>query len=144
MQDARNGRGPIGSFLDRTNALQYVQQHQTQIRSFASGLTTPAAGVLKGIATGVAGTLTIFVLSYLMVLEGPRVVDGTLALLDRLARSNRAVWEHFSLDANLARVSALRAALDAGCSQEQVASALGVHVSEVDAVAWSGAPALIS
>ena len=34
--------------------------------------------------------------------------------------------EHFSLDANLARVSALRAALEAGCSLEQVASALGV------------------
>ena len=38
--------------------------------SFASGLTTPAAGVLRGVATGIAGTLTIFVLAYLMVLEG--------------------------------------------------------------------------
>jgi hypothetical protein len=62
------------------------------------------------------------------------------ALLDALARSNRAVWEGFSLDANLTRVSALREALDAGCSMEQVASALGVHVSEVDAVAWTGRP----
>jgi hypothetical protein len=61
-------------------------------------------------------------------------------LLDALARSNRAVWEGFSLDANLARVSALREALDAGCTLEQVASALGVHVSEVDAVAWTGRP----
>ncbi len=61
-------------------------------------------------------------------------------LLDTLVRSNRAVWEGFSLDANLARVSALRAALEAGCSVEQVASALGVHVSEVDAVAWTGRP----
>ncbi len=61
-------------------------------------------------------------------------------LLDALARSNRAVWEGFSLDANLARVSALREALDAGCTLEQVASALGVHVSEVDAVTWSGRP----
>jgi hypothetical protein len=63
-----------------------------------------------------------------------------LALLDALVRSNRAVWEGFSLDANLARVSALREALDGGCSLEQVASALGVHVSEVDAVAWTGRP----
>ncbi len=61
-------------------------------------------------------------------------------LLYALARSNRAVWEGFSLDANLARVSALREALDAGCTLEQVASALGVHVSEVDAVAWTGRP----
>jgi hypothetical protein len=62
------------------------------------------------------------------------------ALLDALARSNRAVWEGFSLEANVTRVSALRAALDGGCSVEQVASALGVHVSEVDAVAWTGRP----
>jgi hypothetical protein len=62
------------------------------------------------------------------------------ALLDALVRSNRAVWEGFSLEANVARVSALRAALEAGCSAEHVASALGVHVSEVDAVAWSGRP----
>ncbi len=63
-----------------------------------------------------------------------------LTLLDRLVASNRAVWEHFSLEANVARVSALRSALDGGCTVEQVASALGVHVSEVDAVAWTGRP----
>ena len=62
------------------------------------------------------------------------------ALLDALARSNREVWEGFSLEANLARVSALREALEGGCSAEQAASALGVHVSEVDAVAWTGRP----
>ena len=44
------------------------------------------------------------------------------------------------LEANLARVSSLREALEGGCSVDQVASALGVHVSEVDAVAWSGRP----
>jgi predicted PurR-regulated permease PerM len=81
IEDARAGRGPIGGFLDRTNALQYVQEHQAQIRSFASGLTTPAAGVLRGVATGIAGTLTIFVLAYLMVLEAPKIIDGTVALL---------------------------------------------------------------
>ena len=47
----------------------------------ASGLTTPAAGVLRGVATGIAGAVTIFVLSYLMVLEGPKLVEGTLNLL---------------------------------------------------------------
>ena len=44
-------------------------------------MTTPAAGVLKGIATGIAGSVTIFVLAYLMVLEGPKVVGGGLGLL---------------------------------------------------------------
>ena len=67
-----------------------------------------------------------------------------LTLLDRLVDSNRAVWEHFSLEANVARVSALRSALDGGCTIEQVASALGVHADKGDfeayLLAWSGRP----
>lgn len=81
VDDARAGRGPIGDFLDRTNALHYVQENQDRIKAVAGGLTTPAAGVLRGVATGVAGIVTIFVLAYLMVLEGPKVVDGSLNLL---------------------------------------------------------------
>jgi predicted PurR-regulated permease PerM len=80
VDDARNGRGPVGDLLERTNALQWVQDNQQKISDFASGLTTPAAGVLGGIATGVTGLVTVIVLAYLMVLEGPKIVDGTLAL----------------------------------------------------------------
>jgi len=81
INDAKAGRGPVGSLLQRTNALQYVQQNQARIREMASGLTTPAAGVLRGVATGIAGAVTIFVLSYLMVLEGPKITETTLNLL---------------------------------------------------------------
>ncbi|SDY67714.1 Predicted PurR-regulated permease PerM [Modestobacter sp. DSM 44400] len=80
IDDARNGRGPIGDLLERTNALQWVQDNQAKISNFASGLTSPAAGVLGGIATGVTGLVTVIVLAYLMVLEGPKIVDGTLNL----------------------------------------------------------------
>src|SRR6476661_2581315 len=48
INDAKAGRGPVGSLLQRTNALQYVEQNQDRIRQMASGLTTPAAGVLRG------------------------------------------------------------------------------------------------
>ena len=81
IEDARAGRGPIGSLLDRTNALEWVQQNQDRIRSFATGLTTPAAGVLRGVATGLAGTVTVFVLAYLMVLEAPQIVQGSMAVI---------------------------------------------------------------
>jgi predicted PurR-regulated permease PerM len=80
IDDARNGRGPIGGLLERTHALQWVQDNQARIGSFAKGLTSPAAGVLGGIATGVTGTVTVLVLAYLMVLEGPKIVDGTVGL----------------------------------------------------------------
>ena len=81
INDAKTGRGPVGSLLQRTNALHYVQQNQDRIRQMASSLTTPAAGVLRGVATGIAGAVTIFVLSYLMVLEGPKITETTLNLL---------------------------------------------------------------
>jgi predicted PurR-regulated permease PerM len=78
ISDARSGRGPIGDLLQRTNALQWVQDNQDKISKFASGLTAPAASVASGFATGIAGTLTVFVLAYLMVLEGPKVVQTSL------------------------------------------------------------------
>jgi predicted PurR-regulated permease PerM len=80
VDDARNGRGPVGDLLERTNALQWVQNNQAKISSFAQGLTTPAAGVLGGIATTLTGFVTVLVLAYLMVLEGPMIVDGTVNL----------------------------------------------------------------
>ena len=92
INDARAGRGPVGRLLDRTGVLGYIQQNDSKIRSFVSSLGAPALGFLKTAATGVAATITIFVLSFLMVVQGPKLVDGTLALFpDDRARRIRAV-----------------------------------------------------
>jgi predicted PurR-regulated permease PerM len=80
INDARAGRGPVGDLLERTNALQFVQNNQERISAFATSLGTPALNLLRGLGTGVVAAVTIFVLSYLAVLEGPKVVEGTLAL----------------------------------------------------------------
>jgi predicted PurR-regulated permease PerM len=82
VNDAKNGRGVVGRLLNRTHALTYIQQHQDRIQAFATGLTTPAAGALQGVATGIAGVVTVFVLSLLMVLEAPKIVNGALNLFD--------------------------------------------------------------
>lgn len=82
LNDAQSGRGAVGRLLDRTHALTYLQQNQEKIRSFITGLTTPAVGVLQGLATGVAGVVTVFVLTLLMVLEGRKMVDGALNLIE--------------------------------------------------------------
>jgi len=50
---------------------------KAQLSKVGSG----AAGVAKTVADTVAGIVTVFVLAYLMVLEGPKLVAGTLALL---------------------------------------------------------------
>jgi predicted PurR-regulated permease PerM len=78
IDEARAGQGPVGRLLERTNVLGWIEDNQDRIDSFVSGLTAPAAGVLRGVATWIAGAVTVFVLAYLMVLEGPKVVDGAI------------------------------------------------------------------
>jgi predicted PurR-regulated permease PerM len=80
IADARAGRGPVGDLLQRFHVLQWVQDNSAKISSFASGLTAPATSVLSGVATAITGTITVLVLAYLMVLEGPKLVDGTIAI----------------------------------------------------------------
>jgi predicted PurR-regulated permease PerM len=91
IADIRAGRGPVGSLAERFHVLDYIQSHETQIRGYASQLGAPTLAVLRSAATGVAGLVTIFVLSYLMVLEAPKVVSGFLALFNeqRAARIRR-------------------------------------------------------
>ncbi|HEY0238945.1 MAG TPA: AI-2E family transporter, partial [Friedmanniella sp.] len=82
ITDARAGHGPVGRLLERTHALAWVQAHQSQIAGYASGLTGSASTVLTGVATGIAGVVTVFVLALLMVLEGPKAVSGLLNLVE--------------------------------------------------------------
>ena len=94
VADARAGRGPVGELLTRTNALQWVQDNQDRIREFGTGLGAPALSVVRGAGTAVVAAVTVFVLSYLGVLEGPKLADNTLALLaptraERIRRDGR-------------------------------------------------------
>jgi len=80
VNDVRAGRGPIGNLAERFHVLTYIQSHSTQIRGYVTALGAPTLAALRTAATGVAGVVTIFVLSYLMVLEAPKIVEGFLAL----------------------------------------------------------------
>lgn len=82
IEDARAGRGPVGGLIERFNLLEYAQNNADRFREYAGRLGAPTLAVLRGAATSVAGIVTIFVLSYLMVLEAPKVVAGFLALFD--------------------------------------------------------------
>ena len=78
VQQARSGQGPVGRLLVRTHLLDYLHRHADQIREQASRFGAPATAVLAGTANVVAGTITVFVVSFLMVLQGPRLKAATL------------------------------------------------------------------
>jgi predicted PurR-regulated permease PerM len=80
VQDVQAGRGTVGSLVERFHGLDLLKQHQDQLQGYVSNLGGGLLGFLQGTATSIAATLTIFVLAYLMVLEGPKIVATTLGL----------------------------------------------------------------
>ncbi|MEV0157256.1 AI-2E family transporter [Micromonospora sp. NPDC050686] len=80
-REARVGRGPLGEMLERLRIREYVTSHPEQLRRYGDQLRQPAVGVVRGVLSTLAGLVTVIVLAYLMVLEAPKIIRATLALL---------------------------------------------------------------
>lgn len=91
VDDAKQGKGPVGDLLKQLNIDTYVQDHQDEIRKQAAGLGTSAAHVLTVIASTVAAVVSIIVLTFLLLLEGPKLLAGSLGVLsgERAERAER-------------------------------------------------------
>ena len=81
LRETRAGRGPIGEVLERLRLREYANAHSGQIQRYGAQLSQPAVGLIRGVLQTVAGLLTVIVLAYLMVLEAPKIIAGTLALV---------------------------------------------------------------
>jgi predicted PurR-regulated permease PerM len=81
VEQARTGRGPVGRLVQRFNLDQYVQRNQSRLREVANRVTTPALAVLRSVFSTIAALVTVFVLTFLMVLQGPQILAGLLATL---------------------------------------------------------------
>jgi predicted PurR-regulated permease PerM len=77
---AEAGKGPVGSLLTRYHLADYLTRNQARLRQATSGLTTPALAVVRSVFATIVGLVTIVVLTFLMVVEGPRSVAGWLAV----------------------------------------------------------------
>ncbi|HEX2849737.1 MAG TPA: AI-2E family transporter [Acidimicrobiales bacterium] len=82
VEDAKAGRGTIGHIVQRYNIDEYVQQHQTSFQNALRNSAAPALDVAKSIASTVFTLVTILVLTFLMILEGPKVTAGFLNMLN--------------------------------------------------------------
>jgi predicted PurR-regulated permease PerM len=91
VEDARAGRGPIGGLVQRYNLDQYLERNQGRLRESVNRVTEPALGVLRSIFTTVIALVTIFVLTFLMVLQGPKLLRSWISALpeDRQERVRR-------------------------------------------------------
>jgi len=91
VQDAREGRGPVGGLVQRYNLDQYLERNQDRLRESTNRITQPALGVLRSIFSTVVALVTIFVLTFLMVLQGPKLLQSWISALpeDRQERVRR-------------------------------------------------------
>lgn len=146
VADVRAGRGPIGDLVQRFNLRRYADAERLQ--GYASVLSSRALPIITGAFTTVAGIVTIFVLAYLMVLEAPRIIDGSLALFDgRRAERIRRVGADCARTVTGYITGNLLISLIAGVSITivllvmgvQFAVALGLLVAVLDLIPLAGA-----
>src|SRR5829696_4176124 len=81
VQDARAGRGPVGGLIQRYNLDQWLERNQGRLRESTNRITQPALGILRSIFSTVVALVTIFVLTFLMVLQGPKLLQSWIAAL---------------------------------------------------------------
>lgn len=92
VEDAREGRGPTGRLVTRYNIDDYIEENQARFEAAVQNAGAPALGVLGAVASTLAATLTILVLTFLMLLEGPGIIAAVLTAMPEHRREHvRAV-----------------------------------------------------
>jgi predicted PurR-regulated permease PerM len=78
---AEHGKGWIGHLVRKYHVQHWVQSNVPKLIDFGKGLASPALSVGKGAFTLVIALVTIFVLTVLLLLEGPKMRAGILGLM---------------------------------------------------------------
>ncbi len=81
IRDAENGRGEIGKWLKDIGAQQWAHDNLPKIRDSLGDVNGPLLTAGKTVATGVVALLTILILVFLMLIEGPNISAFLLGLL---------------------------------------------------------------
>jgi predicted PurR-regulated permease PerM len=82
VEDVSEGRGPLGDLADRYDLVERVRAGvQGGGASGVLGLSGTALSVTKSIITTIVATVTIAFMTFFMLLEGPRWLDKSFALL---------------------------------------------------------------
>lgn len=81
VQQAQSGQGPIGSLMRRFDVLQRIEANEQRITNAVQQLGDPALNVVLTAGTVVVGIVVVLVLTFLLALDGPRLVERAVRLL---------------------------------------------------------------
>ncbi|HEX7165345.1 MAG TPA: AI-2E family transporter [Acidimicrobiales bacterium] len=89
VDDAKEGRGPIGRLVQRYDIDTWIEENQERLSNSWRQAGAPALDVARSVANGLFALLTVLVLTFLMILQGPALTKGVLDLVDDPVRRER-------------------------------------------------------
>jgi predicted PurR-regulated permease PerM len=149
VDDLTAGRGPFGFLQDD---YQIVDRIRDAIEAGgvqgALGLTNPVLEVARSAVTAVVGVVTIFFLTFFMLLEGPRTVDRLLTFLPEVSRERwrrvgsniyRTIGGYVSGNLLISVIAGVSSAIVLLAVGSDFAIALAVLVAILDLIPLAGA-----
>ena len=92
IRDAEQGRGDVGRWLKDIGAQKWAHDNLPKLRDSLSDTNGPLLEAGVTVATGLVALITVLVLTFLMLMEGPRIIAFALDLLpDQRAQRFRRV-----------------------------------------------------
>jgi predicted PurR-regulated permease PerM len=82
IRQAQHGRGTIGKFVARFHLIKYVTAKNGGAQSLISRLGKPALSIGKGVLSGVVSVVTIFFLTFFLLIHAPRIYRAILEWMD--------------------------------------------------------------
>ena len=95
VEKAQNGEGPVGKLVKKYKVEEWVKDNQEKWRSSVDNIGRNALSIVQSVFNTLAATLTMAVLTFLMLLQGPELLHGMVRVLsppqqERMRRIGRS------------------------------------------------------
>jgi predicted PurR-regulated permease PerM len=81
IEDAKRGEGAVGDLINRYDLDERVQENQDRIQKALTGAGTPALRAVRGVFSTLLALLTILVMTFLLLLRGPKLCRAALIVI---------------------------------------------------------------
>jgi predicted PurR-regulated permease PerM len=81
VDDAQAGRGTIGHLVKRYNLDGFVQRNQQSLRTALNRVEKPAVHLARSVLDTLTAAVSIVVVTFLLLIEGPRMMRSGLGVL---------------------------------------------------------------
>ena len=149
VDDVTAGRGPLGWLQDEYQIVDRIREAiERQGVGGVLGLSEPFLDVVRSVVTAVVGFITIIFLTYFMLLEGPRTIDGLLNLVPESARPRyervgrdiyRSISGYVTGNLLISLLAGVLATIVLFAVGSEFAIALGLLVAILDLIPLAGA-----